>query len=115
MTKEEFLVSNLGGPQDGRCVVRIAGSLTLANVFAFREAVREPTAPAIILDMSGVPYMDSTGLGALIGAKLFHEQAGRQLALVGLNEKTAALLKMTNVENVFTIYSTLAEAGVRPA
>ena len=114
MSKDQFTV-NVLGEEGGQCVVRIVGSLTLANVFAFRESIREPSAAEIILDMTGVPYMDSTGLGALIGAKLFHEQAGRQIALVGLNDKTAALLKMTNVENVFRVYSSLAEAGVRPA
>ena len=114
MSKEGFTVSVLG-KQGGQCVVRIVGSLTLANVFVFREEIRKPSAAEIILDMTGVPYMDSTGLGALIGAKLFHEQAGRQMALVGLNDKTAALMKMTNVETVFRIYPSLAEAGVRPA
>ena len=51
-----------------RGVLSLRGPLTMENVTPFLNAVRRENAPTVILDLSGVPYLDSSGLGSLVSA-----------------------------------------------
>ena len=51
-----------------RGVLSFRGPLTMENVTPFLNAVRRESAPTMILDLSGVPYLDSSGLGSLVSA-----------------------------------------------
>jgi anti-sigma B factor antagonist len=72
--------------------------------------VRLEPASIQILDFTSVPYVDSAGVGALIGAFIAAQKAGRRIVLVGLNDRVRALLQMTNVATLFTTYETLSQA-----
>jgi len=77
---------------------------------AFTEAVRAAPGAAMIIDLSEVPSIDSAAIGALVHAHVHCQKAGRRLALVGLNHRARAVLKITSVDILFTTYPTLAEA-----
>jgi anti-sigma B factor antagonist len=64
----------------------------------------------LILDLSGVPYLDSMGVGALVHACVSCRRSGRHLALAGLNSRVATVLKITGVEPVFDIFPSAADA-----
>ncbi len=90
-------------------ILRLSGPLTLSNLFEFQSSVRAEDARPTVVDLSAVPYVDSAGIGSLIGAQVSHQRSGRSLALVGVNERIRNVLKITQVENVFSIYGTLEE------
>jgi len=110
MTGEQLEVETLAGARGGQRVLRLSGPLTMATVSVLHGAIREQPAASLIIDLSQVPYMDSSGLGALIQAYVSHQRGGGRIALAGANQRATALLQMTNVEQLFSIFPTLAEA-----
>lgn len=61
----------------------------------FRQQVRDLVDSGkrkLIFDFSGVPYIDSTGLGFLAGSRNLIQQAGAKLALAGVNERVKRVL-----------------------
>ncbi len=63
----------------------------------------------VILDLSAIDFIDSSGLGALINVHKTVESRGR-LVLSGITPKTLALLKLTRLDRVFRIAATPDEA-----
>ena len=78
----------------------------------------EPSAPGpsvvpglyLVLDLSRVLYIDSGGLGALVGLLTSIRAAGGDLKLAGLNERIERVLKTTHLNQVFQIYASAEEA-----
>lgn len=93
-----------------RGVLSIRGPLTMENVTPFMNAVRRETAPTMILDLSGVPYLDSSGLGSLVSACTSCAKAGRRIALTGVNKRVQKVLEITKTERVFLMFPTLSDA-----
>jgi anti-sigma B factor antagonist len=72
--------------------------------------VRASTSPTLILDLTQVPYIDSAGIGALVGAYVSHDRDGRVLAIVGVTERVRNSLQVTRVEQFFQFYDTATAA-----
>jgi anti-sigma B factor antagonist len=101
---------------DNACrVLRLRGPILISNLFDFQARVRSNTCRALILDLNGVPYIDSAGLGALVGAYVNHQKDGRSLALVGVCERVRHSLTILHVESVFKIFDSLAAAEAASA
>jgi len=67
MRDENLAIEEL--PADaGQRVLRLTGPLVLNSFFAFQTLVREDQTDMLVLDFSAVPYIDSAGIGALVGA-----------------------------------------------
>jgi anti-sigma B factor antagonist len=75
--------------------------LLLGNFFPFQSMVRSDLSPLLILDMTDVPYIDSAGIGCLVGAHVSREHSGRRLVLVGASERLVNALKVTRVDQLF--------------
>ena len=97
-------------PGSGHCLLRLTGPVTISNLFEFQTKVRSNSAPKLIIDLTGVPYMDSAGIGALVGAHVSHSKGGRSLGLVGVNERVLNALKITRVDSFFKFHDSVAEA-----
>jgi anti-sigma B factor antagonist len=97
------------GPHDEK-VLSLKGPLTIHTLFTFQTAVREQGSSPLIIDFSGVPFMDSAGLGALVGACVALQKTHQKLAFSGMNPQVKALLDMTHVSQFFRIFPTLEEA-----
>ncbi|HZQ94595.1 MAG TPA: STAS domain-containing protein [Candidatus Sulfotelmatobacter sp.] len=93
-----------------RGVLSFRGPLTMENVTPFLNAVRRENAPTMILDLSGVPYLDSSGLGSLVSACTSARKAGRRIALTGVNKRVLKVFEITKVEQVFLMFPTLSDA-----
>ncbi|HTW31059.1 MAG TPA: STAS domain-containing protein [Candidatus Sulfotelmatobacter sp.] len=93
-----------------RGVLTLSGPLTMENVTPFLNAVRRENASTMILDMTGVPYLDSSGLGSLVSACTSCAKAGRRIALTGVNKRVQKVFEITKVERVFLMFPTLADA-----
>jgi anti-sigma B factor antagonist len=99
-----------GGSQQGTTVLRIAGPLTLSNMFALQHDLRGLSAPVLILDMSEVSYMDSAGLGLLMNAYASAENHKRRFLLACVTERVTTLLQMTKLDSVLSIFPSVAAA-----
>jgi anti-sigma B factor antagonist len=109
MFSEPLQIEDLSAPA-GQRILRLSGPILISNFFEFQSLVRSSSAPALILDLSGVPYIDSAGIGALVGAYVTHQKNGRRLALVGVTERVRNSMQVTRVEQFFHFYDTVAAA-----
>ena len=94
----------------GVTVLRLHGPLLLGNFFPLQTMVRADSAALLIVDVSDMPYIDSAGIGCLVGAHVSRENSGRKLVLVGTNERLLTSLKVTKVDQLFVIAPTVQEA-----
>src|SRR6266849_7252404 len=91
-------------------VLSLRGPLTMENVQPFMNAVRRERAPTMILDFTGVPYLDSSGLGSLVSAYTSCQKAGRRVALTGINQRVLRGFEITKVEPIFLMFPTVSDA-----
>ena len=110
MQKEPLTIEDIQSAQNGNRILRLHGPITIANLFDFQATVRSNTSRALILDLCGVPYIDSAGIGALVGAYVNHNKDNRSLALVGVSERVLNALKITHVDAFFRVFDSLAAA-----
>ncbi len=102
---EAALTIDIVAAKDGTAaIVRLAGPVVIAHLFPLQTALRKQTASVVVVDLNEVPYMDSSGLGALLNCYVSLERNGRKLALAGVNERIQALLDLTRVTGILTIY-----------
>ena len=94
-------------------MVQIFGDVDLKTARAFRHALDEAlhdTKSRLIVDMSEVPFMDSSGLAALIGAqKAFHESTR---LIVVCPDNLRRIFEVTRLDSIVSVVSSLPEALV---
>jgi anti-sigma B factor antagonist len=101
--------------EDGALVVSVHETRIDASVaIQFKDRMREETEQAeerVILDLSKVDFIDSSGLGAIVAAM---KQLGgdHPLELSGLNENVDKVFRLTRMDTVFRIHGSLDEAFV---
>ncbi|MGZ4818987.1 MAG: STAS domain-containing protein [Terriglobales bacterium] len=103
-------IEALPGGRPGVRVLKLEGPLTVANSFEFQDLVRSDRQNSLIVDLSEVPYIDSTGVGCLVNGYVSHQNAGQNLLLVGVAERVQVCMRVTHVENLFPTFPTVAEA-----
>ncbi|KGJ79670.1 anti-sigma factor antagonist [Cryobacterium roopkundense] len=100
----EFSVKNLSG---GVAVVQVDGRLNMVTAPRLREVVSASVAKGdirVVVDLSKVTFIDSSGLGALISGLKTARQAGGDLRIAAPNEQVRLVLQLTNMERVLTSY-----------
>jgi anti-sigma B factor antagonist len=85
-------------------IMRLTGPVVIAHLFPFQTALRKQNADLVVLDMTGVPYIDSSGLGAVLNCYVSLQRNGHKLALACVNERVRALLELTRVEELLNLY-----------
>ncbi len=93
----------------GERVLRLDGPLTLNNIFQFQTMVRADRSASLIVDLTNVPYVDSAGIGSLVGAQVSRQGSGT-LILVGVSPRVRDALKVTRVEQFLRIADTVEQA-----
>jgi anti-sigma B factor antagonist len=86
--------------QKGQYTLRLIGPLTISTLFEFQNLVRA-SAGNMRVDMTQVPYIDSAGVGARVGAYVRHNKDGHSLILAGVNERVRNIVKGTRVDEFF--------------
>ena len=98
----------------GVVIVDTNGKLTLGEgTSALRTKIRELVAAGsrrIVLNLADVSYMDSSGLGELIGAHTTVITAGGEMKLLNLAKRVHDLLKLTKLYTVFEVFEDEAAA-----
>lgn len=80
-----------------------------AVAIQFKDAMREQTdggPDIVVLDLSNVEFIDSSGLGAIVAA-MKHMGQERKLALAGLTPTVARVFQLTRMDSVFSVFPTL--------
>ena len=84
-------------------IFRLIGPLTLASVFEFQDLARADSNSAVVIDLSGVPYMDSAGLGAILGIMASCQRKQRGFGITGA------------IDRIQTLFAVAGVAGLIPA
>ncbi len=110
MPNDQLHLEAKNGAAPGQRVLVLTGVLTISTLFAFQEFTHKDQSEALIVDLSGVPYIDSAGLGSMISAYVSREREARKMALVGVNDRVKMVMTVSGVDQLFRTYPTIAEA-----
>jgi anti-sigma B factor antagonist len=97
----------------GATVVAPTGRLDVAGAPALKDAIAEiksPGPPRVVIDMEGVSFVDSTGLGSVISALKQIRGSQGELRLAAPNQQVRVVLELTTLDRVFPYYATVEEA-----
>ena len=101
--------------KSGAGVVIVTGPLTSAGVDSFREQFVDwwqslPALQNVVVDLSGVDFIDSAGLGSLIALLKRISERGGDMKIAGLQKKVRMVFEITRAFKVFDIFDNTAEA-----
>ena len=100
--------------QDQDKVLRPEGDLDVYTVGSLRDAlgsIVEDNTPKVVVDLDSVPFMDSSGLGALMGGVRRLREAGGDLAISCTREQHLKLFTITGFGEGVSIAPTVEEAA----
>ena len=94
-------------------VVAVTGEIDLFTAPEFKQALSEPIdegVERVIVDLSDTTFIDSSSLGVLIGAQRKLKLNGGRLAVVCENDSIVKTFKITGLDSVFTLVTSLDDA-----
>ena len=91
-------------------VLRMTSKLSLETVHNFVQTLRPEPAAHLILDLSGVTFLDSAGVGALVQLFVHRRSNGKTFALTGLTTQSNAVMQVAGLTKLLPIHATLEEA-----
>jgi anti-sigma B factor antagonist len=99
---------------DNATIVDVSGDIDLANSPEVRKAllheVRDDRRPRVVLNLSAVRYIDSSGVASLVESLKASRDTGSRFILVGLSGPAREVLQLSRLVKVFEIYDTEVEA-----
>jgi len=100
--------------ESGWAVITVTGRLALGGetekLNAGFNGLLQKGQKKFILDVTGLEYVDSSGVGTLVSCLTNARKAGGELKLVGANQRIRRIFSMTGVDNLMPMFGTLAEA-----
>ncbi len=103
--KELNIASETGA--SGVKIFRLTGPLTLGSVFEFQDLARTDHDSAIVVDLSGVPYMDSAGLGAILGIMASCQRKSRGFGITGAADRIQTLFTVAGVGGLIPSFASV--------
>ena len=93
-------------------IIKIVGRLDISNTAQFKSEVSESIEDAkiVILELSELEFMDSTGLGSIISILKIISKNGGNIFVANLQEKPRILFEITRANRIFDIYNSLEDA-----
>jgi len=88
-------------------VVEVSGEVDLYNVSELKKALFAITNgefESVVVDMSNVNYMDSSGIGALVASQKKMRANNGKFALLNIHEDVLNILKLATLDKFFKIY-----------
>src|SRR5579871_504363 len=98
---------------DGVTIVACSGRIVFGEESSgLRESLKSllTTTKKVVLNLSGVSYIDSGGLGTLVGVYSSARAAGADIKLTGLGQRLRDVLAITKLATVFEVYDTDQDA-----
>jgi anti-sigma B factor antagonist len=99
------------GSTEAQLILRLNGKLSLETVNGFITQLRPEPTPSLILDMGGVTFLDSAGVGALVQLFVHRKSAGKKFALAALTPQGVAVMQVSGLVKLLPIYDTPEEAA----
>ncbi|TWP34354.1 STAS domain-containing protein [Leekyejoonella antrihumi] len=94
-------------------IVEATGEVDVSSAMRFRDDLTRALAdgkPNAIVDLTGVPFLDSTGLGVLVGRLKAMRINGGDMALVISDDRLLRNFKITGLDQVFRLHPTVDHA-----
>jgi anti-sigma B factor antagonist len=94
-------------------ILAVKGEVDLYTAPSLKERIADLVAGGqtrIAVDLAGVEFMDSTGLGVLIGALKRCKDGGGSLSLVAPRDPVVKVLSITGLDKVFAIHDNVEQA-----
>jgi anti-sigma B factor antagonist len=109
-------IDEVSQTSSGAAVFAVAGELDLATIGLLKDAVGVRLQPesAVVLDLSGLQFCDSTGLGAFVG---LHRQAtavGARFGLASPSKRIAELFSLSGIDQVVPVFARPGDVGTDP-
>src|SRR5438445_12947751 len=99
---------------DNATIVDVSGDIDLANSPEVRKALlhelRDDRRPRVVLNLSAVRYIDSSGVASLLESLKASRDIGSRFILVGLSGPAREVLQLSHLVKLFEIYDTEVEA-----
>jgi len=114
---DQLSVAVVGQADSGSwAIVAANGEIDIASAPSLRDALEAVIAPGarVVLDLSGVSFMDSTGLSVVIAAFKRLTGAGGELRLVVAGERLRTLFTITKLSGVLPMFASVADAQASP-
>ena len=99
--------------EDNIILIRLSGRLdarTSPNVRAFLQKLIDKEQLKIIVDLEQVPFIDSSGLAALVSGLRVAREKGGIIVLSGAQSQAQIVFRLTMLDRVFSIHPTYEEA-----
>jgi len=103
----------LDTPTDQAAVLHIDGRLDLATAAEVKKSILQAVdggRPYVVVDLKAVPFIDSSGLGALIGGLRAARTAGGDLRIANPGPQARMILELTTLDRVLTTHDTIEAA-----
>lgn len=94
---------------DGVTILTVDGPLTISTMFKFQDAWRAEQSPALVFDLTAVPYADSAAIGSLVNAYVSRKNANRTMA-VAASDRVRTTMQITKVDQLFPLTEHLRDA-----
>ena len=115
MQPRSLIIEEVPGPQNGPQVLRFSGPIILTTLAEFQTKVRANQSHNLIFDFTDVPFVDSAGIGALVGIYLRHQRDEHGLSLVGVNDRVRTALGIAHIDQFFRFFDNLGDAQANRA
>ena len=102
--------------RDGASVVTAVGEVDVSTAPELRQKLREqPEGRLVVVDLSDVTFLDSTGLGVLVAARRRSQEGAPpgELHLVVTRPQVTKVLEVTGLSEIFTVHRSLGDALAR--
>ncbi len=100
--------------ESGVTIVEVRGFINFGEsaqrFSAYLEELLDAGMPVVLIDLSGIDHVDSTGLGELVGYLQRFEKEGRRLALLRPHTRVLNLLRLTRLNEIFSVYDDREDA-----
>ena len=114
--RSQLTVEDVHPGTSGATVLALAGELDLGSIGALKEAVgHRLTAEAhVVLDLAGLTFCDSTGLGAFVALHRQARSTGARFALAAPRRRIADLFTLSGIDQVIAVYDSVEAAVSAP-
>lgn len=95
-------------------IVVVNGDVDLSSSRSLQSELRDviDSGPSrLVVDLSGVPYMDSSGVATLVEAMQLSRKKGTKLVLCAMSDKVQSIFEIARLDKVFTIVDDREAAG----
>src|SRR5271165_6760768 len=115
MQSYKLEIEKLPVSTDAMSVYQAKGKLSLETVSEFITKVRPDPAQHVVLDMSGVTFLDSAGVGSLVSLFVSRRNQTKTFALAALPPQATAVITVAGLQKLLSVAKTVEEASAGKA